>query len=55
MTYTFDYYIVYLFPKGVKRLALGLSAYELNKLTLKYGTPTKTTYSYNEVIKEGIK
>lgn len=50
-----DYYTVYCFPKGVKRLAMNLSGLELKQLTLKYGTPIKVTYSYEEVVKENIK
>jgi hypothetical protein len=50
-----DSYTVYLFPKGIKRLSRNLSGYELNKLTLEYGTPIKTICSYEDVVKEDIK
>lgn len=52
MTFTYDFYTVYLFPKGPKRLGMCLSGYELNKLTRRYGKPTKVTYSYERVQEE---
>lgn len=52
MTFTYDFYTVYLFPKGPKRLGMCTSAYELNKLTRRYGKPTKVTYSYERVQEE---
>ena len=50
-----DNYTVYIFPNGHKRLGFNLPALTLKQLTLKYGTPTKTTYSYEQVEKENIK
>lgn len=55
MNRRFSEYTVYVFPNGHKRLAFNLAALTLNQLTSKYGKPTKTTYSYERVIEEGIK
>lgn len=55
MHLTFENYIVYVFPNGYKRLAFNLPALTLKKLILRYGTPTKTTYSYEQVVEEAIK
>lgn len=52
MIWRHDFYTVYLFPKGPKRLGMCLSGYELNKLTRRYGKPTKVTYSYERVQEE---
>lgn len=54
MTFTYDFYTVYIFPNGQKRLGMNLSGYELKQLTLKHGKPTKVTYSY-ERVQEGFK
>ena len=45
----FDFYTVYAFPDGHKRLAMGCSWCELKQLTLKHGTPIKIVESYEEV------
>ena len=52
---TFDYYTVYVFPNGTKRLSMNLPGLTLKQLTLKYGAPTKTRYSYEQVEREGIR
>lgn len=55
MIMTFDTYTVYVFPNGAKRLSWNLAALTLNRLTLQYGKPIKTEYSYERVIEEGIR
>lgn len=60
MIMIFDTYTVYVFPdshngRGVKRLSCNLAALTLKQLTLKYGKPTKVTYSYERVMQEGIR
>jgi hypothetical protein len=55
MVMTFDTYTVYVFPNGVKRLSLNMAGLTLKQLTLKYGTPIKTKYSYERVMEEGIR
>ena len=54
MIMTFDTYGVYVFPNGIKRLSLNMAALTLRQLTLKYGKPIKTEYSYERVMQEGI-
>ena len=54
MTRKFSEYIVYVFPNGYKRLGFNLAALTLNQLIMKYGKPTKTTYSYERVIEEEL-
>lgn len=52
---TYDFYTVYVFPNGAKRLSMNLPGLTLKQLILKYGPPIKVTYSYEQVCKEGIK
>lgn len=51
---TYDYYTVYVFPNGHKRLSMNLPGLTLKQLTLKYGVPIKVIYSYEQVCEEGL-